>query len=108
MTIEQKIYSERLNIQDLAKKNDYHKRMYERCKSIFDALTDSPRHLYITAAELYYMCDEKEKETLIGGFMGAGVILKILMELYPSFVEKQQAFHKNVYHIPAHLKDLKA
>ena len=107
MTVEQKIYSEHLEIVNLAKKNEYHKRVYERCKSIFDTLTDFPRHLYITAEELYYMCNEKERETLMGdGPMGTGVILNTLVRLYPSFVETQKAFHKNVYHIPAHLKDL--
>ncbi len=108
MTIKEKISLEQLRLNNLIAKNNYYERTYKKCQSIFDTLIDFPRDLYITAAELYYICDEKEKEMLAGGVLGAGAVLNILEELYPSLVEKRQAFHKNIYHIPAHLKDLKA
>ena len=108
MTIKEKLAVERLNIQGLTSKNNYRERMYQKCKPIFDALIDFPNDLYITAAELYYMCDEEERELLTGGIFGAGAVLRILEELYPTLIERQTAFHKNMWHIPAHLKDLKA
>ena len=108
MTITKKLAAEQLNIRNLVSKSNYHKHMYEKYQSIFDVLIDLSYDWYITAIELYHMCNEKEKEILINKSMDTGAILNMLMDLYPSFVEKQQAFYKNVYHIPAHLKDLEA